>query len=75
MFAIVDVETTGLSLDSDRVLEVAIIVYDGDQIAETVMLHEGLSRKSASLAARRARILHGPRWKELRFRSLTYLMR
>ncbi len=32
MFAIVDVETTGLSLDVDRVLEVAIIVYDGDRI-------------------------------------------
>ena len=34
MFAIVDVETTGLSLDSDRVLEVAIILYDGDRIAD-----------------------------------------
>ena len=33
MFAIVDVETTGLSLDIDRVLEVAIIVYDGDTVA------------------------------------------
>ncbi|RMH98609.1 MAG: DNA polymerase III subunit epsilon, partial [Calditrichaeota bacterium] len=34
-FAIIDVETTGLSPGYDRILELAILVYDGEKILDT----------------------------------------
>lgn len=35
MFAIVDVETTGLNPDEDRIVEVSIVDYDGENVSET----------------------------------------
>lgn len=35
MFAIVDIETTGLSPVHDRIIEIAIVIYDGREITET----------------------------------------
>jgi len=35
MYAIVDVETTGLSPVFDRIIEIAVVVYDGQQTLET----------------------------------------
>jgi len=35
MYAVIDVETTGGSPASDRVIEIAVILYDGERIVET----------------------------------------
>ncbi len=35
MFAIVDLETTGLNPHDDRIIEIAIILYDGKNVTET----------------------------------------
>jgi DNA polymerase III subunit epsilon len=35
MYAIIDVETTGGSPSSDRVIEIAVVVYDGQKVTDT----------------------------------------
>ena len=33
MYAVIDVETTGLSYRAEKIIEIAIILHDGDRIA------------------------------------------